>query len=57
LSINGMTVDQTTGKLFVSSSLPQTVAGVDPFATLIRFAPNSTGNATPFAWGPIGEST
>jgi hypothetical protein len=57
LSINGMTVDQTTGKIFVSSSLPQTVVGEDPFEALIRFAPNSTGNAAPFAWGPIGEST
>jgi hypothetical protein len=58
LSIDGMTVDQATGKIYVTSAQPDFSGdNGDPGANLIRFAPNSTGDATPFAIGQIGEQT
>jgi hypothetical protein len=55
-TVLGVTVDKTTGKLFVESSISPSYGPWNPNITLLRFPPNSTGNATPFASGPFAQS-
>jgi hypothetical protein len=49
--INALTVDQTTGKIFVAVS--GGLGGQNE--TLLRFPPNATGNTAPFAVGFVSE--
>jgi hypothetical protein len=53
VSVWGVTVDKTTGKIFVLSEVPN-VQEFHPDTTLMRFPPNANGNATPFAIEPTG---
>jgi len=48
-NVRAMTVDQSTGKIFVVDN----TGGEGYPASLLRFAPNATGNEAPFARGSI----
>jgi hypothetical protein len=46
--VEAMTVDQTTGKIFVVDTIAQN-PGLSGTSELLRFAPNASGNTAPFA--------
>jgi hypothetical protein len=51
-AIGGLTVDQTTGKIFVVDT---DVPFVGNGGALLRFPPNASGNTSPFAYGRISN--